>query len=87
MIFIFCFTIIIIVPSGSQDSQGIDHSSLKRCHISVSRERECQSISRCLDQTQECRCIMLQGSPGIRKTAPAIKVANSKSTTCRLAEC
>ena len=36
MIFFFCFTLTIIVPSGSQDSPEIDRTLifLKRCHIS-----------------------------------------------------
>ena len=31
--FFFCFTLIIIVPFGSQDSLEIDLTFLKRCHI------------------------------------------------------
>ena len=35
MIFFFCFTLTIIVPSGSQDSPEIDLINfLKRCNIS-----------------------------------------------------
>ena len=34
MISFFCFTLIIIVLSGSQDSPEIDLTFLKRCHIS-----------------------------------------------------
>ena len=33
MISFFCFTLIIIVPFGSQDSLEIDLTFLKRCHI------------------------------------------------------
>ena len=44
----------------------------------VGRERECQSILRCLDPTHECRCILLHGPPGIGKTALAIKATNDR---------
>lgn len=42
----------------------------------VSRVAECEKIMRYLCRTHECRCVLLDGAPGIGKTALAKKVAN-----------
>ena len=42
----------------------------------MNRENERQQIMKCLHPADECRCVFLNGAPGIGKTALAIKVAN-----------
>ena len=80
MIFFFCFTLTIIVPSGSQDSPEIDLTFLKRFHISSVVNVNAKVFWDGLTQHMDADTWM-HGPPGIGKTALAIKVANYRRET------
>ena len=42
----------------------------------VNRENEYEKVMNFVDPSEECRCVLLHGAPGIGKTSLAIKVAN-----------